>query len=79
MKHWRDVMMFIIDANDEQLKDPMTEVVSQMSVVTYDVKTTAIVTRDCKRRRTGISVRPIKDDNGRFLVALMALREKAPS
>ncbi len=44
MAHWRDVMMFINDQTDEQLADPIPDVVKQMLAVMHDLNT-AVVTR----------------------------------
>ena len=77
MRHWRDVLMLINDQTGEELKDPVAEVARQMAGVIYDTNT-ALVTTTSKRRKVGVSVRPIMDDNDRFLAVLMSIKEKAP-
>jgi CheY-like chemotaxis protein len=75
MAHWRDVMMFINDQTDEQLEDPIPEVVKQMLVVMHDFNT-AVVTRSGKRRKSGILARPVKDDDNNLLGVLLHIKEK---
>jgi CheY-like chemotaxis protein len=75
MKYWRDVLMFINDQTGEELKDPVSEVVRQMSVVRYD-SNTAIVTTTGKRRKAGISVQPLRDDRGSLFAVLLKIKEK---
>ena len=75
MKHWRDVLMFLNDQSGEELKDPVIEVVKQMGVIRYD-SNTAVVTTTCKRRKSGISVQPIKDDHDKLFAILMKIQEK---
>lgn len=75
MKYWRDVLMFLNDQTSEELKDPVNEVVQQSAVVRYDANT-AVVTTTCKRRKSKISVKPIKDDRGRLFALLMEIMEK---
>ena len=75
MTHWRDVMMFINNLTDEQLKDPVPEVVKQMVVIMYD-SNTAVVTRSGKRHAASVTVRPIKDDHNDILGVFMYIKEK---
>jgi CheY-like chemotaxis protein len=75
MSHWRSVLMFINTLTDEQLKDPVSEVVNQMAVVKYDANT-AVVTKSGKRRKASIIVTPIKDDRDKLLAVLMKIYEK---
>ena len=75
MKHWREVMMFINDQTDEQLEDPIPEVVRQQLVVMYDFNA-AVVTRSGKRRKAGITARPVKDDNHNLLGVFLFIKEK---
>jgi CheY-like chemotaxis protein len=75
MKYWRDVLMFINDQTNEELKNPVNEVVQQNAVVRYDANT-AVVTTTCRRRKAGISVKPIMDDRGRLFALLMKIMEK---
>jgi len=77
MRHWRDVLMLINDQNDEQLKDPVAEAARNMTGTVHDANT-AVVTTTCKRRKSRVSVRPIKDDHDRFLAVLMSIKEKSP-
>ncbi|MEI7648966.1 MAG: hypothetical protein WCJ47_04560, partial [Methanomicrobiales archaeon] len=67
--------MFLNDQTNEELKDPVNEVVQQNAVVRYDANT-AIVTTTCRRRKAGISVKPIMDDRGRLFALLMKIVEK---
>jgi PAS domain-containing protein len=75
MTHWRDVIMFINDKTDEQIEDPVPEVVRQMLVVMYDINIAA-VTRSGKRRKVSITARPVKDDNNELLCVLLHIKEK---
>ena len=75
MKYWREVLMFLNDQTSEELKDPVNEVVQQSAVVRYDANT-AVVTTTGKRRKSKISVKPIKDDRGRLFALLMEIMEK---
>lgn len=75
MTYWRDVMMFINDQTDEQLEDPISEVVGQMLVVMHDFNV-AVVNRSGKRRKASIIARPIKDDNNNLLGVLLHIKEK---
>ena len=75
MNHWREVMMFINDQTDEQLEDPVPEVVRQQLVVMYEFNV-AVVNRSGKRRKAGITARPVKDDNNELLGVFFQIREK---
>jgi CheY-like chemotaxis protein len=75
MSYWRDVLMLINDQSGEELKDPIPEVSQHSSVVIYDTNT-AVVTKTGKRRKAGVLVQPIKDDNGKLLVLSMKIKEK---
>jgi len=75
MHHWRDVMMIINDQTGEEITDPVPEVVKQMLVVTHEFNT-AMVTRTSKRRKVGITVRPIKDDAHELIGVFMHIKEK---
>ena len=77
MRHWRDVLMLINDRTGEELKDPIVEATQQMAGVIYDTNT-AMVTTTSRRRKVGVSVRPIMDDHDKFLAVLMSIKEKAP-
>jgi CheY-like chemotaxis protein len=77
MKHWRDVLMLINDTTQEELKDPVADAVNHLSGVFYDTYT-AMVTTTSKRRLVNVAVRPILDTRGKFLAALMSIKEKPP-
>jgi CheY-like chemotaxis protein len=76
MRHWREVLMLINDQTDEQLKDPVDEVSRQMTGVNFDANT-AMVTTTSKRRKVGVSVRPVKDDHDHLIAVLMSIKEKS--
>ncbi|MEI7857408.1 MAG: hypothetical protein WCH85_07895 [Methanomicrobiales archaeon] len=67
--------MLINDQSGEQLKDPITEVAQQSGVVIFDTNT-AIVTKSGKRRKVGVLVQPIKDDNGKIFAISMKIKER---
>lgn len=75
MHHWRDTLMLINDTTDEQIPDPVPEVVKQMLVVSHDFNTAA-VTRSNKRRKVSATIRPVKDDNHDLIGVFMHIREK---
>lgn len=75
MTHWREVMMFINDQTDEQLEDPIPEVVKQQLVVMHDFNA-AVVNRSGKRRKASIIARPVKDDNNNLLGVFLHIKEK---
>ena len=50
MHHWREVMMIINDQTNEEVEDPIPEVVRQMLVVTHEFNT-AVVTKSGKGRQ----------------------------
>jgi CheY-like chemotaxis protein len=75
MTHWREVMMFINDQTDEQIEDPVPDVVRQQLVVLHDFNA-AVVTRSGKRRKASIVARPVKDDNNDLLGVFLHIREK---
>ncbi len=74
MRHWRDVMMFISDANGEEIDDPVTEATKQMAGSIYDAST-SLVTTTSKRRKVILAIRPIRDDHDRLIAAVMTLKE----
>ena len=76
MSHWRDVMMFVNDQTDEQLEDPIREVVRQMLVVSHEFNT-AVVTRSGKKKKISLIVRPIKDDRNELMAVLIQIKEKS--
>jgi len=75
MAQWRDVMMFINDQTDEQLEDPVREVVRQHLVVSYEFNT-AVVSRSGRRRKISLIVRPIMDDQNELMAVLIRIKEK---
>jgi two-component system, response regulator PdtaR len=75
MVHWREVMMFINDQTDEQLEDPIPEVIKQQLVVMHDFNA-AVVNRAGKRRKASIIARPVKDDNHNILGVFLHIKEK---
>lgn len=74
MRHWRDVLMFINDQTDEELKDPVSDVSRQLTATILD-SNTAMVTTTSKRRRVSLALRPLKDDHDRFLAVVISLKE----
>lgn len=77
MHHWRDVMMLINDTTGEEIPDPVPEVVKQMLVVNHEFNT-AIVTRSNKRKKVGVTIRPVKDDKHELIGIFMHVKEKTP-
>lgn len=75
MHYWRETLMLINDMTQEQLPDPVPEVVKQMLVVTHDFNT-AVVTRSNKSRKVSVTVRPVKDDQHDLIGVFMHIREK---
>jgi len=73
--YWRDVLMLINDQTGDELKDPVNDVARHSSVVIHDTNT-AIVTKSGKRRKVSVLVQPIMDDEGKFLVISMKIKEK---
>ena len=66
--------MFINDQTDEQLEDPIPEVVRQQLVVMHDFNA-AVVTRSGKRRKAGITARPVKDDSNNMMGVFLHIKE----
>jgi DNA-binding response OmpR family regulator len=77
LKHWREVMMFINDKTDEQLKDPVNEAATHMTGVIHE-SNTAMVTTTSKRRKVRLNIRPLLDNRGQFLAVMISIREKTP-
>jgi CheY-like chemotaxis protein len=77
MNHWREVIMFINDQTDEQLEDPIPEVVKQQLVVIHEFNA-AVVNRSGKRWKASITARPVKDDNNHLLGVFLHIKEKTP-
>lgn len=75
MKHWRDVLMFVNDQTGEEIKDPVAEAVRNMTGTVLESHT-AVVTTSSKCRKARVTVRPVKDDHGRFLAVLISIKEK---
>lgn len=77
MKHWREVLMLLSDTNNEELKDPVDEAARQMAGIVYDSNTSAVTTTS-KRRKVGVTVRPVKDNHEKLLAVLVSIKEKKP-
>jgi CheY-like chemotaxis protein len=75
MNYWRDVIMLINDQTDEQLEDPIPEVVRQNLSVNHE-QNTAIVTKPGKRWQVSIAIKPLMDENNTLFGILMHIREK---
>jgi CheY-like chemotaxis protein len=74
MRHWRDVMMFISDKNDEEVSDPVTGASRNMAGAIYDASI-SVVTPTSKRRKVILALRPIPDDHQRLIATFMSLKE----
>jgi two-component system, response regulator PdtaR len=75
MHHWREVMMIVNDQTKEEVEDPVSEVVKQMLVVTYEFNT-MVVTTSGKGRKVSVIVRPVKDDQHDLIGVFIHIREK---
>jgi two-component system, response regulator PdtaR len=75
MHHWREVMMIINDQTQEEVEDPVPEVVKQMLVVSHEFHT-AVVTKSGKGRKAGVTIRPVKDDQHNLIGIFIHVREK---
>lgn len=75
MHYWREVMMIINDQTNEEISDPIQEVVNQMLVISYEFNT-AVVTRSGKGRKASVIIRPVKDDQHDLLGIFFHIREK---
>ncbi len=75
MHYWREVMMIINDQTQEEIEDPLPEVVKQMLVVTHEFNT-MVVTKSGKGRKAGVVVRPVKDDQHCLIGVFFHIREK---
>jgi len=76
MSHWRDVMMFVNDQTNEQLEDPVREVIRQMIAITTEFNV-AVVSRSSKRRKISLNIRPVKDDQDELMGVLIHIKEKS--
>jgi PAS domain S-box-containing protein len=76
MRYWRDVMMFVNDQTDEQLEDPVKEVLGQMVAITHEFNV-AVVSRSGKRRKISLNIRPVKDDQDELIGVLIHIKEKS--
>lgn len=74
MKHWRDVMMFVSDVNEEEVSDPVTEATKHMAGSIYDASI-SLVTTTSKRRKVNLAIRPIHDSHDRLIASVMTLKE----
>jgi CheY-like chemotaxis protein len=77
MIHWREVMMFFNDQTDEQLADPVPDVVKNLLVVMHEFNV-SVVNRSGKRRKASIIARPVKDGNNNLLGVFLHIKEKTP-
>lgn len=77
MHEWSTMLTLINDITGEQQTEPVSEVVRQQVVVRYDAANT-VVTRNGKRRKASMILRPIKDDHNHLLALLMKIKEKTP-
>jgi two-component system, response regulator PdtaR len=75
MHHWREVMMIINDQTNEEVEDPIPEVVKQMLVITHEFNT-AVVTKSGKGRKVSVIIRPVKDDQHDLIGVFIHIREK---
>jgi len=78
MSYWRDVMMLINDQTDEQLEDPVPDVVSHNLSIIHEYNT-AIVTKPGRRWKVNIVVQPLMDEKNVLFGILMHIREKTRS
>ena len=77
MNSWNNVLTLINDITGEPQTEPVGEVVRHQVVVRYDAANT-VVTRNGKRRKASMILRPIKDDHDQLLALLMKIKEKTP-
>jgi PAS domain-containing protein len=75
MDYWREVMMIINDQTNEEVEDPVPEVVRQMLVVTHEFNT-AVLTKSGKDRKVSGIVRPVKDGQHDPIGVFINIREK---
>ncbi len=75
MAYWRTVLMLVNNGTGEQIKDPIPEVLSQASALLLEANT-AVNTTGGKRRKAGVSIRPVKDDRETLIGAVMKIKEK---
>jgi CheY-like chemotaxis protein len=75
MHYWREVMMIINDQTNEEVADPVPEVVNQMLVITYEFNM-AVVPRSGRGRKASVVIRPVKDDNHDLIGIFFHIREK---
>lgn len=74
LRHWRDVMMFVSDSDNEEVQDPVTEATRQMAGAIYDASI-SLVTTTSKRRKVTLQVRPLRDNRERLIASMMSMRE----
>ncbi|MFA5268979.1 MAG: response regulator [Methanoregula sp.] len=75
MHYWREVMMLVNAQTNEEIADPIPEVVKQMLVVTHEFNT-MVVTKSGKGRKAGVVLRPVKDDQHELIGVFIHIREK---
>lgn len=71
-------MMLINDQTDEQLEDPVPDVVSHNLSIIHEYNT-AIVTKPGRRWKVNIVVQPLMDEKNVLFGILMHIREKTRS
>jgi len=75
MHYWREVMMLVNAQTNEEIADPIPEVVKQMLVETHEFNT-MVVTKSGKGRKAGVVLRPVKDDQHELIGVFIHIREK---
>ncbi|MFA4877628.1 MAG: response regulator [Methanoregula sp.] len=74
VRHWRDVMMFMSDADNEEVSDPVTRATKQMAGSIYDGGI-SIVSTTSKRRKIHLAIRPLRDSHERLIASIMSIKE----
>jgi len=77
MHHWHEVMMIINDQTNEEVENPVPEVIRQMLAVTYETNT-SVVTKSGKGGKAGITFSPVRDDQQDLIGVSIHIREKSP-
>jgi putative lipoic acid-binding regulatory protein len=67
--------MIINDQTQEEVEDPIPEVVQQMLVITHEFNT-MVVTKSGKGRKVSVIIRPVKDDQHDLIGVFIHIREK---
>jgi CheY-like chemotaxis protein len=74
LRHWRDVMMFVSEATEEEVSDPVTAATMQMAGSIYDGGISLVATTS-KRRKVILAIRPIRDNHDRLIASVISLKE----